>query len=222
MRPVRVLLVDDQVPLRRALRTVLSADPGIEVVGDVGDGRAAIEAVRSQGVDVVLMDIRMPGLDGVGATKEVTRLSPTTRVLILTTFDADELVAAAVRAGASGYLTKDTRPNALRKAVHDVAAGTSALAPGVAATVIDLLREAPRAEPRTSAEPLGALSPREVDVFMLIAAGRSNTEIGEELFLSQNTVKTHVRAVLTKLGLRDRVHVVIHAYEHGLIQRPPG
>mgnify|MGYP001254007963 CR=1 FL=1 len=223
LRPVRTLLVDDQVPLRRALGTVLSADPGIEVVGDVGDGRAAIEAVRSRGIDVVLMDIRMPGLDGVGATREVTRLSPSTRVLILTTFDADELVAAAVRAGASGYLTKDTRPSALRQAVRDVAAGTSALAPGVAATVIDLLREAPAPAPEreATADPLHGLTPREVDVFTLIAAGRSNAEICAELFLSENTVKTHVRAVLMKLGLRDRVHVVIHAYEHGLIRRPP-
>ncbi|MFE3457461.1 response regulator [Nocardiopsis aegyptia] len=214
MNPVRVLLVDDQDLLRGALRTVLEADPRIEVVEDVGEGRAAIEVVRFHRVDVVLMDIRMPGLDGVSATEEITRLSPSTRVLILTTFDADELVVAAVRAGASGYLTKDTRPAELCRAVHDVAAGTSALAPGVAAKVIGMLRHAPGAD----AHVLDALTPREVEVFDLIVAGRSNAEIGERLYLTQNTVKTHVRALLRKLGLRDRVHVVIYAYEHGLVR----
>ncbi|WP_017591515.1 response regulator [Nocardiopsis potens] len=214
MSPVRVLLVDDQELLRGALRTVLGADPRIDVVGDVGDGRAAVDAVRSHRIDVVLMDIRMPGLDGVSATEEITRLSPSTRVLILTTFDADELVVAAVRAGASGYLTKDTRPAALCRAVHEVAAGTSALAPGVAAKIIGMLRRAP--EPRAHA--LDALTPREAEVFGLIAAGLSNAEIGARLHLTQNTVKTHVRALLMKLGLRDRVHVVIYAYEHGLVR----
>ncbi|MGW5876352.1 response regulator [Nocardiopsis terrae] len=214
MSSVRVLLADDQDLLRGALRTVLEADPRIEVVGEVGDGRAAIEVVRFHRVDVVLMDIRMPRLDGVSATEEITRLSPSTRVLILTTFDADELVVAAVRAGASGYLTKDTRPAALCRAVHDVAAGTSALAPGVATKIIGMLRRSPG----TDAHALDALTPREVEVFELIVAGMSNAEIGAKLHLTQNTVKTHVRALLMKLGLRDRVHVVIYAYEHGLVR----
>ncbi|GAB3169472.1 response regulator transcription factor [Myceligenerans halotolerans] len=214
MTPVRVLLADDQDLLRGALRTVLGADPQIDVVADVGDGRAAIEAVRSHRIDVVLMDIRMPRLDGVSATEEITRLSPSTRVLILTTFDADELVVAAIRAGASGYLTKDTRPAALCRAVHDVAAGTSALAPGVAAKIVGMLRDSPAAD----AHALDALTPREAEVFDLIVAGMSNAEIGAKLYLTQNTVKTHVRALLMKLGLRDRVHVVIYAYEHGLVR----
>ncbi|MBL0888683.1 response regulator [Myceligenerans indicum] len=215
MNPVRVLLADDQDLLRGALRTVLGADPLLDVVDEVGDGRAAIEAVRSHRIDVVLMDIRMPLLDGVRATEEITRLSPATKVLVLTTFDADELVVAAIRAGASGYLTKDTRPAALCRAVHDVAAGTSALAPGVAAKVVGLLRRSPR----TDARALDVLTPREAEVFGLIVTGMSNAEIGARLYLTQNTVKTHVRALLMKLGLRDRVHVVIYAYEHGLVHR---
>lgn len=214
MNPVRVLLAEDQDLLRGALRTVLGADPQIDVVADVGDGRAAIEAVRSHRIDVVLMDIRMPRLDGVSATKEITRLSPSTRVLILTTFDADELVVSAIRAGASGYLTKDTRPAALCRAVHDVAAGTSALAPGVAAKIVGMLRDSPEVD----AHALDILTPREAEVFDLIVAGMSNAEIGAKLYLTQNTVKTHVRALLMKLGLRDRVHVVIYAYEHGLVR----
>ncbi|MDM4721990.1 response regulator transcription factor [Micromonospora sp. WMMA1363] len=147
MTAVKVLIVDDQDVLRASLATLLAVSPQIEVTHDVGDGWAAVNVVRAHRIDVVLMDIRMPGLDGVRATKEITRISPTTRVLILTTFDADDLVIAAIQAGASGYLTKDTRPDALRQAVLDVAAGTSALAAGVAAKIIGLLRRAPTPEP---------------------------------------------------------------------------
>ncbi len=210
--PVRVLLADDQELLRVSLATVLGADPRLEVVGGVPDGRAAVEAVRSHLVDVVLMDIRMPVLDGIAATQEIVRISPRTRVLVLTTFDLDDLVLGALRAGASGYLTKDARPAALVDAICDVAAGNSALGPGVAASLVEHVRRVP--VPRDGA--VAALSPREREVFDLIAAGRSNAEICAELYLTQNTVKTHVRSVLAKLGLRDRVHAVIFAYEHGL------
>ncbi|MGW3347253.1 response regulator [Nonomuraea rubra] len=215
MSRIRVMLVDDQALLRTSLRTVLSADERIEVTHDVADGGEAIEVVRRHRLDVVLMDIRMPRVDGVAATAEIVRIAPATRVLMLTTFDADELVVAAVRAGASGYLTKDVRPAALAQAVCDVASGTSALAPGVAATILDLVRRVPVRR----AAALDGLTPREIEVYGLLARGRSNSEVCAELVLSENTVKTHVRAVLQKLGLRDRVHAVIHAYENGLVGR---
>ncbi|KWV29441.1 LuxR family transcriptional regulator [Micromonospora rifamycinica] len=215
MTAIRVMLVDDQELLRASLRTVLSVDERIEVTHDVANGRDAIEVVRRHRLDVVLMDIRMPGMDGVAATAEIVRIAPATRVLMLTTFDDDDLVVAAIRAGASGYLTKDVRPTALAQAVCDVASGTSALAPGVAATVLDLVRQAPMRR----AGALDGLTPREVEIFGLLARGRSNGEICAELVLSENTVKSHVRSVLQKLGLRDRVHVVIHAYENGLVGR---
>ncbi|WFE66221.1 response regulator transcription factor [Micromonospora sp. WMMD714] len=215
MTGIRVMLVDDQELLRASLRTVLSVDERIEVTHDVANGRDAIEVVRRHRLDVVLMDIRMPGMDGVAATAEIVRIAPATRVLMLTTFDDDDLVVAAIRAGASGYLTKDVRPTALAQAVCDVASGTSALAPGVAATVLDLVRQAPTRR----AGALDGLTPREVEIFGLLARGRSNGEICAELVLSENTVKSHVRSVLQKLGLRDRVHVVIHAYENGLVGR---
>ncbi|MFI6316878.1 response regulator [Nonomuraea sp. NPDC050556] len=215
MSGFRVMLVDDQELLRASLRTVLSADERIEVTHDVADGLDAVEVVRRHRLDVVLMDIRMPRMDGVAATAEIVRIAPATRVLMLSTFDDDELVVAAIRAGASGYLTKDVRPAALAQAVCDVAGGTSALAPGVAATVLDLVRRVPVRR----AAALEGLSPREVEVFGLLARGRSNSEICGELVLSDNTVKSHVRAVLQKLDLRDRVHVVIYAYENGLVGR---
>lgn len=213
--PVRVLLVDDQALLRASLATVLAAAPGIEIVGEAADGIEAVEAVRTHRIDVVLMDVRMPRLDGILATEQVVRLSPATRVLILTTFDADDLVMAALRAGASGFLTKDARPEALVAAIRDVAAGSSVLAPQVTASVVEHVRHAPIADLAA----IAALSAREVEILDLLAAGRSNAEIGEHLHVAYDTVKTHVRAVLTKLGLRDRVHAVIFAYEHGLVGR---
>lgn len=215
--PVRVLLVDDQVLLRDSLATVLGADPRIEVIAGVGDGAAAVEAVRAHRIDVALMDIRMPGLDGIRATEQIVLMAPDTRVLILTTFDLDEFVLGAVKAGASGYLTKDTPPGRLIEAICDVAAGSSALAPGVTGSVLEYLRRAP--VPDRSA--IAVLTARETDVFTQLAAGRSNVEIGRELHLTENTVKTHVRAVLGKLCLRDRVHAVIFAYEHGLAGSHP-
>lgn len=213
--PIRVLVVDDQEPLRRSIGTILAVDPRIEVRRLAADGREAVELVRSHRIDVVCMDIRMPGLDGIGATERIVAVAPETRVLMLTTFDDGDLVEAAIRAGASGYLTKDTRPTELRQAVIDVASGAVALTPSVAATVIGMARRAPVPQPQA----ISALTAREAEVFGLIALGRSNAEIADELFLSANTVKTHIRAILGKLRLRDRVHLVLHAHEHGLVPR---
>jgi len=214
--PVRVLLVDDQALLRASLGTVLGADPRIDVVGEAGDGLEALELVRSHRIDVVLMDIRMPKLDGIRATQQVARLSPSTRVLVLTTFDTDELVMGALHAGASGFLTKDARPEALIAAICDIANGSSVLAPQIVSAVIEHVRRAPTADLSV----LAPLSPREIEILDLLAAGCSNAEISERLHLAYDTVKTHVRAVLVKLGLRDRVHAVIFAYEHGLVAHP--
>jgi DNA-binding NarL/FixJ family response regulator len=216
--PVRVLLVDDQALLRASLATVLGADPRITVVGEAGDGLEAIEALRARRCDVMLMDIRMPRLDGIRATETVTRLSPSTRVLMLTTFDADDLVVDALRAGASGFVTKDTRPEALIAAICDVASGSSVLAPHIVTAVVEHVRRAPTADLTV----LAPLTPREIQILSLLAAGCSNAEIGERLHLAYDTVKTHVRAVLLKLGLRDRVHAVIFSYEHGLVPHPRG
>ncbi len=216
--PVSVLLADDQELLRDALATVLGADPRIRISGGVPDGAAAVEHVRAHRVDVVLMDVRMPGTDGISATAEVLRVSPETRVLILTTFDLDEYVFSAIRAGASGFLTKDTRPAELADAVCRVAAGDAAVAPRAAASLLRRVRR----QVLPSGDPLAALSPRERDVFALLARGESNAEIGARLFLTENTVKTHVRAVLARLGLRDRIQVVIWAYENGLVQPGDG
>ena len=212
--PIAVLLADDQVLLREALGTVLGADPRINVVAGVDDGAAAVEFVRTHRVGVVLMDIRMPGMDGIAATVEVLRISPHTRVLILTTFDIDEYVFAAIRAGASGFLTKDTRPAELCDAVHRVATGDAAVAPRAAAALLKHVRR--QVQPPDGL--LDALTPREREVCGLLARGASNSEIAAKLFLSDNTVKSHVKAVLAGLSLSDRIQVVIWAYENGLVQ----
>ena len=213
-RPLSVLLADDQVLLREALSTVLGADPRIEVVGGVDDGAAVVTFVQYHRVDVILMDVRMPGMDGIAATAEVLRVSPRTRILILTTFDLDEYVFAAVQAGASGFLTKDARPQELCEAVARVAGGDAVVAPRAAASLLRHVRR----QVLPSGGLLDALTPREREVFALLARGASNAEIGSELFLTDNTVKTHVRGVLSGLGLRDRIQVVIWAYEKGLVQ----
>lgn len=213
--PVSVLLADDQELLRDALATILSADARIRIAGAVADGSAAVEHVRAHAVDVVLMDVRMPGMDGIRATEEVLRVRPGTRVLVLTTFDLDEYVFAAIRAGASGFLTKDARPAELADAIVRVAEGDAAIAPRAAAS---LLRHVRHGAVPTGRDPLAALSPREREVARLLARGASNDDIGRELYLTGNTVKTHVKSILAKLGLPDRVHVVIWAYEHGVVQ----
>ncbi|WP_417505785.1 response regulator [Microbacterium sp.] len=213
---LRILIVDDQELFRAAIALMLSRDPRLSDVATASSGEAAIEHVRAHAVDVVLMDIRMPGMDGIAATREVRRLRPATRVLILTTFDLDEYVYAAIREGASGFLTKDASPAELADAAVAVAAGESVMSSRATEALIGFVRDgAPGADPASA---LAALSPREQEVARALATGASNDDIARTLFLSANTVKTHVKAVLAKLGLPDRVHVVIWAYENGLLR----
>ena len=213
---LRILIVDDQELFRTAIALMLSRDPRLSDVATASSGEAAIEHVRAHAVDVVLMDIRMPGMDGIAATREVLRLRPATRVLILTTFDLDEYVYAAIREGASGFLTKDASPTELADAAVAVAAGESVMSSRATEALIGFVRDgAPGADPASA---LAALSPREQEVARALATGASNDDIARTLFLSANTVKTHVKAVLAKLGVPDRVHVVIWAYENGLLR----
>ena len=221
---IRVLLVDDDALMRAGLRAVLSSDATVEVVGEASSGRHAIERVRTLNPHVVLMDVRMPDLDGIAATREVLAVSPEVRVMILTTFEQDEYIFGAINAGASGFLLKRTRPEELIAAVHTVAHGDSLLAPSVTRTVIERMARHPPPDADAS-EQLGELTPREREVLELIARGRSNTEIAHALVIEESTVKTHVKRILMKLGVRDRVQAVIFAYESGLAQpraRPAG
>lgn len=214
--PIRVVLVDDQALFRAGIRMVIDSQPDLAVVGEAGDGAEALRVVRATRPDVVLMDIRMPGMDGIAATREVLRLRPATRVLILTTFDLDEYVYAAIREGASGFLTKDASPAELADAAVAVASGESVMSSRATEALIGFVRDgAPGADPASA---LAALSPREQEVARALATGASNDDIARTLFLSANTVKTHVKAVLAKLGVPDRVHVVIWAYENGLLR----
>jgi DNA-binding NarL/FixJ family response regulator len=210
---IKVLVVDDQALLRTGFRKILESEPDLEVVGEAGDGGAAIEAVALLRPDVVLMDIRMPRLDGLEATR---RIAGATRVLILTTFDLNEYVYEALRAGASGFLLKDAPADQLVTAIRVVAAGEALLAPSITRRLIEEFAHRPT--PNAQPEQLEALSPRELDVLRLVARGLSNAEIARELFLSGATVKTHVSRILHKLALRDRVQAVVLAYESGLLQ----
>lgn len=213
---LRILIVDDQELFRTAIALMLSRDPRLSDVATASSGEAAIEHVRAHAVDVVLMDIRMPGMDGIAATREVLRLRPATRVLILTTFDLDEYVYAAIREGASGFLTKDASPAELADAAVAAASGESVMSSRATEALIGFVRDGtPGADPASA---LAALSPREQEVARALATGASNDDIARTLFLSANTVKTHVKAVLAKLGVPDRVHVVIWAYENGLLR----
>jgi DNA-binding NarL/FixJ family response regulator len=218
--PVRVLLVDDDDLMRAGLRAVLRSDPTIEVVGEAANGRAAVAAARAERPDVVLMDVRMPDLDGIAATREVVAVSPEARVVILTTFEQDDYIFGALSAGASGFLLKRTSPEELLAAIHTVAAGDSLLSPSVTRIVVDRMARQP--EPRAgSSDPLADLTPREREVLGLVARGLSNGEIGAELVIEESTVKTHVKRILMKLGLRDRIQAVIFAYETGVTQPGP-
>ncbi len=217
MTPVRVLLVDDDDLMRAGLTAVLSSDKRIDVVGEASDGRAAVERAIELRPDVVLMDVRMPGLDGIAATRELLAVSPDVRVVVLTTFEQDDYIFGALSAGASGFLLKRTRPEELIAAIHTVAAGDSLLSPSVTRTVIQRLAGQPA--PDAAAESrLDELTARERDVLELIARGLSNGEIAATLVIEESTVKTHVRHILRKLRLRDRVQAVILAYESGLIR----
>ena len=218
----RVLLVDDQSLLRMGFRLVIDAAPGLDVVGEAADGAIALEQVRALAPDVVVMDIRMPHMDGVEATRRIVAEHPGVRVLVLTTFDVDELAFAALRAGASGFLLKTARPEELVEAIAVVADGSSVVAPRIVRRMLDLFGPhlPDGAAPSGSSEippALAGLTPRELEVLRHIAEGRSNAEIAEVLVLSMTTVKTHVGAVLAKLGARDRVQAVITAYESGLV-----
>ena len=215
---ISVLIADDQVLVRAGLRAILEGQPGIRVCGEAADGRAAIDLVRLRRPDVVLMDIQMPDIDGLEATRRVLRDADEERptaVLMLTTFDLDAYVYDALRAGASGFLLKDTEPEDLIAAIRVVARGDALIAPGITKRLIEqFARSAPATAPPAE---LAELTPREAEVLILVAAGLSNTEIAEELVLSHATVKTHVKRILAKLGLRDRVQAVVLAYEAGLV-----
>jgi RNA polymerase sigma factor (sigma-70 family) len=212
---VQVLLVDDDDLMRAGLKAVLTTDDAIEVVAEAADGRSAVAAARRHGPDVVLMDVRMPDLDGIAATREVVAVAPEIRVAILTTFEQDDYIFGALNAGASGFLLKRTKPEELIAAIHTLAAGDSLLSPSVTRRVIERMTEQP--VPDTSAkELLERLTPREREVLELIAGGLSNAEIAATFVIEESTVKTHVKRILMKLRLRDRVQAVIFAYESGL------
>ncbi|MEO1060328.1 MAG: response regulator transcription factor [Actinomycetota bacterium] len=213
---IRVVVVDDQELVRDGLTLIVDAQPDMEVVGAAEDGAAAIELVVSTQVDVVLMDIRMPGVDGIAATERITDRDDAPRVVLLTTFDLDEYVFDGLRAGASGFLLKDAPRALLLDALRTVAAGESLLAPSVTTSLIEEFCRRPAGYDRAG-ERLDELTDREHEVLVLMATGRSNGEIAEELILGEATVKTHVGNVLMKLGVRDRVQAVIHAYETGVV-----
>jgi DNA-binding NarL/FixJ family response regulator len=213
---IRVVLVDDQPLLRTGFRLILDNEPDIEVVGEAGDGADGIRMVRRLKPDVVLMDIRMPVLDGVSATRELSGLDGV-RVLILTTFHLDEYAVAALRAGASGFLLKDVRASDLVEAVRVVAAGDAIVAPAVTKRLLERFVAHVPQQPAQPSKALGTLTEREVDVLRLVARGLSNAEIAAELVVTETTVKTHVHHLLTKLDLRDRVQLAVLAYDAGLV-----
>ncbi len=218
---IRVLLCDDQALVRSGFRMILEARPDLEVVGEATDGLQAVELGRRLAPDVVLMDVRMPNLDGVEATRRLVVGGSSARVIILTTYDLDEYVHQAIRAGASGFLLKDVQPAQLVEAIRVVAAGDALLAPSVTRRLLE--RFASTLPDRDGGPPsaLQTLTERELEVLRLLASGRSNAELAERLFVSEATVKSHVSSILRKLGLRDRVQAVILAYDAGLV-RPRG
>jgi DNA-binding NarL/FixJ family response regulator len=212
---VRVLLVDDDELMRAGLKAVLSTDESVHVIGEASDGRAAMRRVGELRPDVVLMDVRMPDLDGISATCEVVTASPEVKVVILTTFEEDDYIFGALSAGASGFLLKRTSAEELIAAIHSVAAGDSLLSPSVTRRVIHRMTQQPVGEGAFD-ERLHDLTPREREVLEHLARGLSNGEIAATLVIEESTVKTHVKRILTKLSLRDRIQAVIFAYESGL------
>jgi DNA-binding NarL/FixJ family response regulator len=225
----QVLIADDDRLMRAGLVELLTVDPEIEVAGEASTGREAVEAALRLAPDVVLMDVRMPDLDGIGATRELALAAPSVKVLVLTTFEQDDYVFGALRAGASGFLLKRARPEELIAAVHTIAAGDALLSPSVTRRVIDRMAQQPTPELADQAS-LDRLTPREREVLELIARGLANREIAAALAIEESTIRTHVKRILMKLDLRDRVQAVIFAYETGLTRpaagsrpvRPPG
>ncbi|MDH2408540.1 response regulator [Streptomyces chitinivorans] len=214
---VRVLVVDDQAVVRAGFAAIVDAEPDLSVVGEAGDGATAVELAAELGPDVVLMDIRMPGMDGLTATRLITGGPSGARVLVLTTFDLDSYVFEALCAGASGFLLKDARADDLLAAVRVVASGDGILAPAVTGRLIAAFAQGAPVRPEAG-RALERLTPREREVLLLVASGLTNAEIGERLGVSTGTVKTHVNALFGKLGLRDRVQATILAYDTGLIR----
>ncbi len=214
---IRVALVDDQAMVRAGFRMILETEADITVVGEAADGREAVDLVQRSAPDVVLMDVRMPQMDGIEATRLITSSSSPARVLILTTFDLDDYVYSALRAGASGFMLKDAPAEQLVNAVRVIASGDALLAPSVTRLLIDEVSRRPAVDAQAVAPGLADLTDRELEVLRLIARGMSNAEIADELYLGEATVKTHVGRVLTKLDLRDRVQAVVVAYESGLV-----
>lgn len=212
---IRVLVADDQALVRTGFRMIISAEPDLEVVGDAADGEAAVAAAIRERPDVILMDVRMPALDGIAATRRIVEQRRDARVLILTTYDLDEYVYDALRAGASGFLLKDAPPEDLVEAIRIVARGDALLAPRVTRRLIEEF--ARRVPPRPPAAALDTLTERERQVLRLIARGMSNAEIAAALVVGETTVKTHVARILDKLDVRDRVQAVVAAYESGLV-----
>jgi DNA-binding NarL/FixJ family response regulator len=217
---IRILLVDDQALVRAGFRMILDAEPDIEVVGEASDGREAVDHVRELRPDVVLMDIRMPELDGLEAARQILAgpVDEVPKILMLTTFDLDEYVYEALRAGASGFLLKDTPPEQLVSAIHVIAQGEALLSPSITRRVISEFVKGTGPKPQAQFPRLQDLTARELEVMKAIARGLSNAEIATALFVSETTVKTHVARILMKLGLRDRVQAVVLAYEAGVVQ----
>jgi DNA-binding NarL/FixJ family response regulator len=211
---IRVLIADDQELVRTGFRLILQSEPDLEVAGEAATGREADALTASLEPDVVLMDIRMPDLDGIEATRQITRANVASRVMILTTFDVDEYVFEALRAGACGFLLKDVAANQLAAGVRMVAAGDALLAPSITRRLIE---EFAVSRPRTP-EQVKELTPREMEIFLLVAKGMSNAEIAAKLVIGETTVKTHVTRLLMKLGVRDRIQAVVLAYEAGLVR----
>jgi len=218
---IRVLIADDQALVRSGFRMIVEARDDLEVVGEAENGAQAIELARELAPDVVLMDVRMPVLDGVEATRRLLEAGSEARVIILTTFDLDEYVFEALRAGASGFLLKDVQPAQLVEAIRVVASGEALLAPSITRRLLDRFAASFDASERGTPSELDSLTPRELEILRLIAGGLTNAEIARELFVSETTVKTHVSSVLRKLHLRDRVQAVVLAYEAGLVRPRP-
>jgi DNA-binding NarL/FixJ family response regulator len=219
--PITVAITDDEALIRGGLRSMLEASADLRVVGEAASGREAVELVRLKKPDVVLMDLRMPGLDGIGATEQIVAAALATRVLVVTTFDLDEYVYAALRAGAAGFLLKDADPTRLAEAVRTVAAGEALLAPQVTRRLVEHYLDRPAPQPDLAAA-LAEMTPRETEVLRLIARGLTNAEIAAAGHLAESTVKTHISRVLMKLGARSRTQAVVLAYESGLVRPGEG